>query len=144
VTSSRLLSMTTCLLLAGCATLAGKPTAFSSCSFEQVWDASVAALSDFPLQTIDKATGALETNWIEVDASTQAGALQRDVNRERVKYAVVVKPDGRGAAAIVAQLREEWSPMGVLSRQWRAVPSHDAEEAAMASAIARRLKEKGC
>ena len=81
---------------------------------------------------------------MEVEASTQAGILQRDVNRERLKYVVEVRPDGRGTAAIVAQLREEWSPMGALSRQWRAIPGHDAEEAAMASAIARRLKEKGC
>ena len=144
MTSRSQLSVATCLLLAGCVTLAGKPTVSSSCSFEQVWDASVAALSDFPLHTIDKAAGALETNWVEVEASTQAGILGRDVNKERLKYAVAVKPDGRGAAATVAQLREEWSPMGVLSRQWRAIPGHGAEEAAMASAIARRLKEKDC
>ena len=144
MTSRSQLSVATCLLLAGCVTLAGKPTASSSCSFERVWDASVAALSDFQLQTIDKAAGALETNWVEVEASTQAGIMQRDINRERVKYVVEVKPDGRGAVATVVQLREEWSPMGALSRQWRAIPGHDAEEAAMASAIARRLKEKGC
>ena len=144
MTSHSLLSIAACLLSAGCTTLAGKPTAFSSCSFEQVWDASVAALSDFPVQTIDKAAGALETNWIEVDASTQAGALQRDVNRERVKYVVEVRPDGRGTAAIVAQLREEWSPMGVQSRQWRAIPGNPSEEEALASAITKRLKEKGC
>ena len=88
MTSRSLLSVTACLLSAGCATLAGKPTASSSCSFERVWDVSVAALSDFQLQTADKSTGVLETTWVEVEASTQAGILQRDVNRERLKYVV--------------------------------------------------------
>jgi hypothetical protein len=81
---------------------------------------------------------------MEVEATTQAGALQRNVNRERLKYVVEVKPDGRGAVATVVQLREEWSPMGVRSRQWRAVPGSQPEEEALASTIARRLKDKGC
>lgn len=144
MTSRSLLSVAACLLSAGCATLAGKPTASSSCSFERVWDASVGALSDFQLQTADKSTGVLETTWVEAEASTQAGILQRDVNRERLKYVVEVKPDGRGTAAIVAQLREEWSPMGVRSRQWRAIPGNPSEEEAVAATITRRLKEKGC
>ena len=138
------LAILTCLFAFGCMTLAGKPTASSSCSFEQVWDASSAALSDFQLQTVDKATGVLETQWVEVQASTQAGIIQRDVNRERVKYSVEVKREGAGVVATVLQLREEWSPMGVRSRQWRGIPSHDAEEMAAAAEITRRLKEKGC
>ena len=132
------------LLSSGCMTLAGKPTAFSSCPFEQVRDTSIAALADFQFQTADKSAGVLETKWVEVEASTQAGAFQRDVNKERLKYVVEVKPDGRGAAAMVLQLREEWSPMGVRSRQWRAIPGNSSEESAVVTEIARRLKEKGC
>ena len=132
------------VVLSGCMTLAGKPTTVSSCSFDQVWDTSIAALSDIQLQTADKAAGALETKWLEVEGTTQAGALQREVNKERVKYVVEVKPDGRGAAATVLQLREEWSPMGVRSRQWRAISGNSSEESAMVTEIARRLKEKGC
>ena len=118
--------------------------ASSSCSFEQVWDATTTTLGDFQLETMDKTAGVLETKWMEVEASTRAGALQREVNKERLRYVVEVKPDGRGAAATVVQLREDWSPMGVRSRQWHAMPSQEAEEAAVASEIARRLKEKGC
>lgn len=138
------LAILACLFASGCMTPAGKPTASSSCSFEQVWDVTIAALSDFQLQTVDKTSGALETQWVEVQASTQAGIIQRDVNRERLRYVVEVKLDGRGAVATVLQLREEWSPMGVRSRQWRALPGNTSEEEALASAIARRLKEKGC
>ena len=125
-------------------TLEGKPTAFSSCSFDHVWDIAIVALADFQLQTTDKTAGVLETQWVEVEASTQAGALQREVNKERVKYMVEVKRDGTGAAATVLQLREEWSPMGVRSRQWRGIPGNSREESAVAAEIAKRLKAKGC
>ncbi len=133
-----------CLFASGCMTPAGKPIASSSCSFEQVWDATTTALGDFQLETMDKTAGVLETKWMEVEASTRAGALQREVNKERLRYVVEVKPDGRGTVATALQLREGWSPMGVQSRQWRAIPGHEAEEAAVASEITRRLKEKGC
>ena len=132
------------VVLSGCMTLAGKPTAFSSCSFEQVWDTSISAFGDFQVQSVDKTAGALETQWVEVAASTQAGALQREVNKERVRYVVEVKPEGRGAVATVLQLREEWSPMGVRSRQWRGMPGNTTEEQAVTAEIAKRLKEKGC
>jgi hypothetical protein len=111
---------------------------------EQVWDTSIAALSDFPIQRLDKTAGVLETNWVEVAASTRAGALERDVNKERAKYVVEVKRDGNGAVATVLQLREEWSPMGVRMHQWRGTPGNSREESAVAAEIARRLKEKGC
>ena len=137
-------SLVTVLLLAGCTTLAGKPTATSPCPFEQVWDTSIAALEGVPLQAADKAAGVVETNWVEVEASSQAGLMQRDVNKERARYVVAVKRDGTGAAATVLQLREAWSPMGVKMNQWRAVPGNPRDEEAVAAEIARRLKEKGC
>ena len=144
VTTHRLLAVFTCLLLAGCATLEGKPTATSPCPFEQVWDTSIAALEGVPLQAADKAAGVVETNWVEVEASTQAGIMQRDVTKERARYVVEVKREGTGAAATVLQLREAWCPMGVKMNQWRAVPGNPRDEAGVAAEIARRLKEKGC
>ena len=137
-------SVAACLLLTGCTTLMGQQKIASSCPVEQVWEASFAALRDFPLETSDKATAVLETKWMEVSASTQAGALERDVNRERMKYVVEVKPDGRGAVAMVLQLREEWSPMGARSSRWQAIPGDSSEEETVASLITRRLKDKGC
>jgi len=137
-------SLVTVLLLAGCTTLAGKPTATSPCPFEQVWDTSIAALEGVRLETADKAAGMLETDWVTVENSTQAGIMQRDVNRERARYVVEVKREGTGAAATVLQLREAWSPMGVKMNQWRAVLGNPRDEEAVAAEIARRLKEKGC
>ena len=133
-----------CVLLAGCMTLAGKPTTVSSCSFDQVWDAAILTMADVQFETINKAAGALETQWVEVEGSRPAGFFQRDVNKERLKYMVEVKRDGAETVATVLQLREEWSPMGVRMRQWRGMPGNTAEEQAVAAAITKRLKEKGC
>lgn len=128
--------------------MAGKPAASSSCSFDQVWDTSVVALGDLwgdsQIQSVDKAAGVLETRWVEVEGSRQAGLFQRDVNKERFRYVVEVKRDGAETVATVLQLREEWSPMGVRMRQWRGIPGNHAEESAVAAEITKRLKAKGC
>ena len=137
-------SVLVCLLLAGCMTLEGKPTAVSSCSFDQVWDAAILTIADVQLETINKTAGSLETQWVEVEGSRPAGFFQRDVNKERLKYMVEVKRDGAETVATVLQLREEWSPMGVRMRQWRGIPGNSREESAVAAAIAKRLKERGC
>ena len=142
--TKRLSSFLGLCLLSGCMTLAGQPTAVSSCSFDQVWDAAILTIADVQFETINKTAGALETQWVEVEASTRAGALQRDVNKERLKYMVEVKRDGAETVATVLQLREEWSPMGVRMRQWRGIPGNSREESAVAAAIAKRLKERGC
>ena len=137
-------SLLTVLLLAGCATLEDKPIARSPCPFEQVWDTSIATLEGVRLLKADKDAGVLETNWVAVESSTHAGVMRRDINKERVRYVVEVKREGPGAAATVLQLREAWSPMGVMMNRWRAVPGNPTEEEAVAAEIARRLKEKGC
>src|SRR5437667_8749749 len=94
VATHRLLAVFICLPLAGCASLEGKPTATSRCAFEQVWDTSIAALEGVRLLKADKDAGVLETNWVEVGSATQAGIMQRDVNKERVKYVIEVRPEG--------------------------------------------------
>jgi hypothetical protein len=138
------LTLLVALTLPGCMVLGSTAAMSSACSFEQVWDASIVALADIQLQTANKTAGILETAWVEVEATTRAGAFQRDVNKERLKYVVEITRDGTGTAATVTQLREEFSPMGVRSRQWRAVTPNPSEEASVVSEISRRLKEKGC
>ena len=138
------LSVLAFALLSGCMTLTEKPIAAFSCAFDQVWDAAILTIADVQFETINKTAGVLETQWVEIEGSRQAGIFQRDVNKERLKYVVEVKQDGNGAVATVLQLREEWSPMGVRMRQWRGIPGNPREESAVAAAIAKRLKEKGC
>src|SRR3989475_2533598 len=136
-------SLLTVFLLAGCTTLEGKPTATSPCPFEQVWDTSIAALEGVPLQAADKAAGVVETNWVEVEASTQAGIMQRDVTKERARYVVEGKREGTGAAATVLQLREAWSPMGVKMNQGRAGASKPRGEAGGGAAAAPAAQATG-
>ena len=88
--------------------------------------------------------GDVEIAWLEVVSKSRAGLLERDINKERIKYIVEVQPEGAGATARVQQLREEWSPMGVQMRQWRAIAADGAEEMALGNEISRRLKAKGC
>ena len=129
--------------LAGC--LSSLPTsARSSCSFEQVWDTAIASLEGSQLESADKASGRLETGWLEVASNSRAGALERDVNKERIKYIVEVQSDNTATTATVQQRREQWTPMGVRMRQWQAIPADSSEEMTLGNKIARRLKEKGC
>ena len=113
--------------LAGCLS---SPTtsARSSCSFEQVWDTAIASLEGSQLESADKTNGRIETAWLEVPSQNRAGIMNRDVNKERVKYIVEVQRDVASAAATVQQRREQWTPMGARMRQWRALPADQAEE----------------
>jgi len=129
--------------LAGCL-FSSPPSARSSCGFEQVWDTAIASLEGSQLESADKANGRIETAWLEVPSQSHAGILERDVNRERVKYIVEVQRDGAATTATVQQRHEQWTPMGVRMRQWRPVAANPSEEAALATEISRRLKEKGC
>jgi hypothetical protein len=129
--------------LAGCLS-SSPPSARSSCSFEQVWDTAIAALEGGKLESADKANGRIETAWLEVPSHSRAGLLERDINKERVKYIVEVLQDAAATAATVQQRREQWTPMGVRMRQWRAIRANSSEEMTLANEIARRLKEKGC
>ena len=136
--------VTLLLALAGCQALSSLPQADSSCPFDEVWNTAIASLQGVQLQSADKANGLVETAWLEADSKSRAGLLQRDVGKERMKIIIRVKPEGNGAHATVQQLREEWSPMGVRMRQWRAMPASAGEETAVAAEIQRRLREKGC
>jgi hypothetical protein len=137
------LLVTMSVVLSACQILPSPPSASSSCSFEQVWDTAIASLEGLPLQSAEKTKGRIETGWREIESTTRAGLLQRDVNKERFKFIVEVAPGGV-TNATVQQLREAWSPMGVRMREWRAIPGNASEEAALAAQISSRLKEKGC
>jgi hypothetical protein len=141
----RLLLIPLLLMVAtACSTTGTPPPIASSCSFEQVWDTSIAALEGLRLESADKSKGVVETAWTEVAASSRAGILQREVNKERFKYIITLNSQNAGPSVTVRQLRQQWSPMGARMRQWRAMQENSSEEAALATEISRRLKEKGC
>ncbi len=131
-------------LIAGCAGLFSAPTVTTPCSFDQTWSAALASLEEFEIRRIDEEKGVIETDWLVVQAMTKAGALQRDVNKERVRFVLDVVPENGGAAVAVHQLREQWSPMGVRYREWRRIPPLEDEQARLARRIHQRLQARKC
>ncbi len=133
-----------CWLLAGCTGLFGAPLVRTPCSFDQTWSVALASLNEFEIRRVDRRKGTIETDWVVVQAMTKAGLLQRDVNRERVRFLLQVTQENEGASVAVHQLREQWSPMGAQYREWRRVPPITEEEELLAQRIRQRLKSRTC
>lgn len=131
-------------LLTGCAGLFNGPTVRTSCSFDQAWSVALASLKEFEIRRIDQQKGMIETDWVVVQAMTKAGALQRDVNKERVRFILDIVSENGGASVAVHQLREQWSPMGVRYREWRRIPPLEDEQARLARRIHQGLKSRKC
>src|SRR2546429_7626803 len=108
--------------LAGCLS---SPTtsARSSCRFEQVWDTAIASLEGSQLESADKTNGRIETAWLEVPSQSHAGILERDVNKERVKYLVAVQREAGGTIAKSQQRPGQRKPHGVRMRPMQGGPA---------------------
>ncbi len=131
-------------MLAGCAGLFGAPVVRTSCTFDEAWSVALASLNEFEIRRVDRRRGTIETDWVVVQAMTKAGLLQRDVNRERVRFLLQVTQENEGANVAVHQLREQWSPMGAQYREWRRAPPITEEEKLLAQRIRQRLKSRKC
>lgn len=131
-------------VFAGCTWFVKSSKLSTTCSFEQAWSVALASVNEFPLDKADDIRGTIETSWRTTQASSKAGVMQRDINRERVRFVIDVKSHGQGASVAVRQLREAWSPMGARSRDWHRVPPHQGEEARLAKRVGEKLKDKGC
>ncbi len=132
------------LMLAGCAGLFGAPVVRTPCSFDQTWSVALASLDEFEIRRLDQNKGAIETDWVVVQATTRAGLLQRDVNMERVRFVLDISSENGGASVAVHQLREQWSPMGARYRAWQRIPPLNEEEALLAERIHKRLRSRRC
>ena len=141
---SLLTFITVSFLSAGCAGLFAAPKVTTSCSFDQAWSVALASLEEFEIRRIDQPKGMIETDWVVVQAMSKAGALQRDVNKERVRFILDVVPEQGGVSVTVHQLREQWSPMGARYREWRRIPPLEDEQARLARRIHQRLKSQKC
>ncbi len=129
---------------AGCVSLSGSPKVTTHCPFDQAWSVALASLDEFDLERVDESKGTIETSWLTVQATTTAGVLERDVNKERVRFIVDVETQGQEASVAVQQFRETWSPMGSQYREWFRIPPHRDEEARLAERIEKRLEDRGC
>ncbi len=129
---------------AGCIGFLGPPKVATHCPFDQAWSVALASLDEFDLERVDESKGTIETSWLTVQATTKAGVLERDVNKERVRFIVDVETQGQGASVAVQQFRETWSPMGSRYREWFRISPHRDEETRLAKRIEKRLQDREC
>jgi uncharacterized lipoprotein len=134
---------------AGCASLSGAQDRYVVCPYETVWDASLETMKDRPLMVRDKAAGAIETDWVEMDAAVRSyGMFGRDAShRERARMTLYVKKMDDVTSVSLSENREVWHRKGGVTQQatkwWPVDPSEEAI-AAVLNRLNAKLKERGC
>ena len=132
------------LMTFGCVSFRNTPEVSTSCSFDEAWSETLASVDEFELRRIDKSSGVIETDWIGLKSQRKAGAVQRDVNEERARFVISIKPILDTHTVSIIQDREFWSPLGRQSRNWRRISPNEEEEQRLATRIQKRLQAKGC
>ena len=132
------------LLLSGCASWSSAPRVATNCSAEQTWSIALASLQEFELRRIDKQSQVIETDWVAVQPSRLSGLTGRNINEERARFVLTIRPKQGGHTVMVKQIREFWSPQGVQSRSWRQIPANEEQERQLAARIQGQLKRVSC
>ena len=132
--------------ISGCVSWTDAPRVATTCLPEDTWAVALSSLQEFELRRIDKPSGVIETDWIQVynPSKSRSGVFQRELNEERARFVITVEPGKEGSIVSVKQVREFWSPQGVQSRSWRQIPPHEEQERQLAGRIQNRLKRKAC
>lgn len=134
---------------AGCASLSGAQDRYLVCPYETVWDSALETMKDRPLTVRDKATGAIETDWMEMDAAVRSyGMFGREASqRERARMTLYVKKMNDVTSISLSETREVWHRKGGVTSQatkwWPVDPSEEAL-AAVLHRLNLKLKERGC
>lgn len=134
---------------AGCASLSGVQDRYLVCPYDTVWDAALETMKDRPLTVRDKATGAIETDWMEMDAAVRSyGMFGREAShRERARMTLYVKPMNDVTSVSLSETREVWHRKGGVTSQatkwWPVDPSEEAM-AAVLNRLNAKLKDRGC
>ncbi len=132
----------------GCAVFSDAPplTVKTSCSPEQAWEAALAGVSQLKIDDKDKEKGTITTEWAVMESGQLAGVFQRDANRERARFFLVLDRLRDAVIISVRQAREYFSPMGVQSQstRWRRMSPLAKEERRVIQQVSNRLKEDGC
>jgi uncharacterized lipoprotein len=137
------------LAATGCTSLSGMQERYLVCPYETVWDAALETMKDRPLMVRDKATGAIETDWMEMDAAVRSyGMFGREAShRERARMTLYVKKMDDVTSVSLSETREVWHRKGGVTSQatkwWPVDPSEEAM-AAVLNRLNAKLKERGC
>ena len=137
------------LAATGCTSLSGVQEHYLSCPYETVWEAALDTMKDRPLTVRDKASGAIETDWTEMDAAVRSyGMFGREAShRERARMTLYVKKMNDVTSVSLSENRQVWHLKGGVTSQATKWWPVDPSEEAMAAVLRRlnaRLKERGC
>ena len=134
------------LLNAGCAGLYSAPSIATTCSPEQTWHVALGSVNEFELRRVNKDKWIIETGWVADTPINKgrSGIFQRDLNKERARFIITIKPDEKGSLVTVKRIREFWSPQGVQMRSWRQIPPNEEQEHQLATRLTNRLLRKTC
>jgi uncharacterized lipoprotein len=120
-----------------------------ACPFETVWEAALETMKDRPLTVRDNATGAIETDWMEMDEAVRPyGMFGREAShRERARMTLYVKKLNGVTSVSVSENRQIWHLKGGVTSQatkwWPVEPSEEAM-AVVLNRLNAKLKERGC
>lgn len=101
--------------LSSCAWMNGMQEQFAVCSYDQAWDAAVAAVKDRSADTMDKKAGLIVTQWLEIPMPGRTyGVFRREVpdSKDRSRLTLKVKQLDDVARISFVEDRESWAFRG--------------------------------
>jgi hypothetical protein len=138
-----ILGLLTCSVCVGCASLAGVQERYAVCSYDQTWEASLAAVKDRSVAVKDKDKGLIQTAWLEIPMpGRKYGALRRDLgdqSKDRSRVAMTLTRMNDVTKVSFIEERERWAFRGG-SRLFGWAPTEPSDE--VMAEVRKRLDEK--
>jgi hypothetical protein len=126
---------------------------YVGCPYDTVWDAASDTMKSFPLRNQNKASGLIETGWMEMGGEERGYGLFRRTstgfgNRERVRMVLTVKKTEKNVTEVaVIENRERWHLKGGVTSQatrWWPIEPSEEDMSAVMTQIHTKLKDQGC
>jgi hypothetical protein len=136
------------LALEGCASLAGVNQQYVVCSYDHTFEAAAETVKDRAIVKQDKATGVIQTAWLEIPMpGRKFGAFRREVqdSKDRSRLLIEIKRMNDVTQVSFNEEREAWAFRGG-SRLFGWVPTDPSSDVKIdfESRLEAKLKERGC
>ncbi len=129
--------------------LAGVQERYAVCSYDQAWEASLAAVKDRSVTIKDKDKGLIQTAWLEIPMpGRKYGALRRDLgdqSKDRSRVAMTLARMNDVTKVSFIEERERWAFRGG-SRLFGWAPTEPSEDVMteVRKRLDAKLEEQGC
>lgn len=132
----------------GCASLSGVKEQYVVCPYDKAFEAAAAAVKDRTIAKQDKATGIIQTDWLEIPMpGRKFGAFRREIqdSKDRSRLLVEVKHLNEVSKVSFNEEREAWAFRGG-SRLFGWVPTDPSVDVQrdFELRLDAKLKEQGC